>query len=77
VTDAEAVFRNQLQHYVAQGYEVIEVDNQNRRARMRIRVNLALAPGSRVIAAKPGYRYTCRVLAIEDNGTVRDEETPC
>ncbi len=77
MTDAGSVFETLVRHYIAQGAVVLEVDDRNHRATLKLRVDLAPAPGSRVVAARPGYRYTCRMLAVEDDGTVHDEEIPC
>lgn len=77
VTDAASIFQDQLRHCIAQGIAVLEVDDRLRRAKVRVRVDLARAPGSRVIAARPGYRYICRLIVVDDDGTVHDEEIPC
>jgi hypothetical protein len=64
------VFRSKVRHYRQLGYEMVEVDEQTRRA--KVRISGARTNDGMLQRAPPGKHDLYRLIEVDATGTVRD-----
>ncbi len=71
-------FQVRLRQRTDQGFQILELDEQAQRAKLRVRVNLKQQGfGQPIIATGADHRYTCRLIEVDEAGELHDDAVPC